>query len=256
MSRNCPIVCFTCVVLAVVCTSDKILLSQGYAQSGPTQPSPFLPVPSSPAIPAEPPPYMSTGINYPETNAGTNANSPAPNPAQPGPTASGTSSLLIPQSGDQGPIYPAPGSLGSGANHAASANPFLPATSLEPDRPSYFEEAWSWQYFPDSLLYQSYLAGNLEPRFASQWVHVRDFGWLWNATLGGRAGILRYGTVNSPWPEGVQLDIEGAAFVRMNLEENRDVDARRFPLWRASDRPARAMADKVRLLSSQLPPRR
>ncbi len=134
---------------------------------------------------------------------------------------------MMPQSGNQGTIYPAPGSPGTGLSANLSANPSPPMT-LEPDRPMYFEEAWSWQYFPDSLLYQSYLAGNQEPRFASQWISEKDLGWLWNATLGGRAGLLRYGTVNSPWPEGIQLDIEGAAFVRMNLEEDRDVDGADF----------------------------
>jgi hypothetical protein len=34
-------------------------------------------------------------------------------------------------------------------------------------------------------------------------------------TLGGHVGILRYGTTDAFWPEGVQLDLEGAAFPRM-----------------------------------------
>jgi len=92
----------------------------------------------------------------------------------------------------------------------------------------YFEEAWTWQYLPDGLLYQSYLAGGREPRFASEWVHIKNLGWMWDVALGGRAGILRYGTINSPWPEGWQVDIEGAAFPRLNLDENRDLDAADF----------------------------
>ena len=226
MSRNHPIVYSRCMVLAIACAACIVLSAQGFAQTGPAQSAPFLPVPSSPAIPSEPSPYLSAGISYPETNIGQNAAELMPAPAPLGRANSGTSSL-IPQSADQNLIYPAPGSLGAGANRPPSASPFQAAT-LEPERPSYFEEAWSWQYFPDSLLYQSYLAGIQEPRFASEWVYQKDLGWLWNATLGGRAGLLRYGTVNSPWPEGVQLDIEGAAFVRMNLEADRDVDGADF----------------------------
>jgi hypothetical protein len=86
------------------------------------------------------------------------------------------------------------------------------------------EEPWTWQLLPEGLLYRSYLAGNREPRLGTQWIHERQLGWQWDATLGGRVGVVRYGTTNESWPEGWQLDFEGAAFVRMNLEHDRDVD--------------------------------
>ncbi len=228
MSRNYPIIYFTCAVLVMVCCADKLSLAQTIPPSASSSSTPFLPVPSGPAIPAEPSTNpIPTGTNNPETNTGTNAYNFMPGAAQSGPAASGTSYQPIPQSGNQDTIYPSPGSANPGANPALSVNPYLPVT-LEPERPLYFEEAWTWQYLPDSLLYQSYLAGNKEPRFGTQWIHEKDIGWQWDATLGGRAGILRYGTVNSPWPEGWQLDIEGAAFVRMNLEHDRDVDGEDF----------------------------
>ena len=85
-------------------------------------------------------------------------------------------------------------------------------------------EAWSWQIAPTGLMYKSYLAGNREPRLGTQWVHERNTGWMWDATLGGRVGLLRYGTDNDLWPEGYQLDVEGAAFPRLNLEHQRDLD--------------------------------
>ena len=56
------------------------------------------------------------------------------------------------------------------------------------------QDAWTWQTLPDGLIYHSYLAGPKEPRFASQWVHNPHEGWLWDIALGGRVGILRYGT--------------------------------------------------------------
>lgn len=81
---------------------------------------------------------------------------------------------------------------------------------------------------PDGLIYRSYLAGVKESRFASTWFHDPNQGWLWDATLGGRVGLLRYGTSRSDWPEGWQLDIEGAAFPRLDPEEEFDVVATDF----------------------------
>jgi hypothetical protein len=86
------------------------------------------------------------------------------------------------------------------------------------------DEPWTWQILPTGLMYKSYLAGGREPRFASQWVSLRDLGWRWDATLGGRVGLLRYGTDNDFWPQGWQLDLEGAAFPRLDLEHLRDLD--------------------------------
>lgn len=76
-------------------------------------------------------------------------------------------------------------------------------------------EPWRWQMLPTGLIYRSYLAGAKEPRFASQWVHDRKLGWIWDVALGGRVGLVRYGTSDPRWPEGWQLDIEGAGLPRL-----------------------------------------
>lgn len=178
-----------CTVMGVVCGWCLELSAQGQPPAGPPNSTPFLPVPSSLSIPAEPSANDATGINYPETNTQAAGNGFTPSLAQPAPVASGT------------PI------------------------SLEPERSLSFDETWTWQYLPDGLLYKSYLAGGREPRITSQWVREKNAGWLWDAALGARVGILRYGTLNSPWPEGWQIDFEGAAFPRMNLEQERDLDA-------------------------------
>ncbi|MBN2578169.1 MAG: DUF1207 domain-containing protein [Pirellulales bacterium] len=91
------------------------------------------------------------------------------------------------------------------------------------DSPIIFEEAWTWQFLPDGLLYKSYLAGQRESRFASQWVRERE-SWLWDIALGGHVGLVRLGTTNPIWPEGWQLDIEGAAFPRLSLAPATDRD--------------------------------
>jgi hypothetical protein len=92
------------------------------------------------------------------------------------------------------------------------------------ESPFVFSESWTWQVLPDSILYKSYLASNRESRFGSQMVHINDVGDMWDVTLGGRAGILRYGTSDPYWPEGYQLDIEGAAFPRLNFDHDRDLE--------------------------------
>ncbi|MEZ6070897.1 MAG: DUF1207 domain-containing protein [Pirellulales bacterium] len=84
-------------------------------------------------------------------------------------------------------------------------------------------EPYSCQLLPNGLMYRSYLAGPRESRFAGVWNHERDVGWVWDITLGGRVGIMRYGTTDPVRPEGWQIDIEGAALPRLDLEENRDM---------------------------------
>jgi hypothetical protein len=75
---------------------------------------------------------------------------------------------------------------------------------------------WTWHVLPDGLMYRSYLAGPREPRFASEWVHEEHRGWIWDATLGARVGLIRLGTQDALWPEGWQLDAEAAAFPRLS----------------------------------------
>ena len=74
-------------------------------------------------------------------------------------------------------------------------------------------------------MYKSYLASTTEPRMGTNWQYMRGFGWVWNATLGARAGLIRYGTENDNWPEGWQLDVEGAAFPRLDAFQSRDLIA-------------------------------
>ncbi len=85
-------------------------------------------------------------------------------------------------------------------------------------------ECWTWQLLPDGLIYPSYLAGTKESRFASVWNHDSHFGWMWDLEAGGRVGLVRYGTEGgSPRPDGWQLDLEGAAFPRLDLDHDEDL---------------------------------
>ena len=89
--------------------------------------------------------------------------------------------------------------------------------------PTSYECCPTWQILPDGLMYKSYLANGRESRFASIWFYEKDYGWLWDSALGGRVGILRHGTPGHVNPQGWQVDIEGAAFPRLDMENGRDM---------------------------------
>lgn len=97
--------------------------------------------------------------------------------------------------------------------------------SFEPGMvsPAAFGNAWTYQIMPTGLIYRSYLAGEKESRFRGFWAYEKDGGWIWDLTLGGRVGLLRYGTTGAQRPEGFQIDIEGAAMPRIDLEEEADL---------------------------------
>jgi len=114
------------------------------------------------------------------------------------------------------------------AAHAAFPDEF---TDLWAPRP------WSWHLLPNNLIYTSYLAGPKEPRFGTSWysdsapdpIHPgTSNGWLWDTTLGGRASILRYGSDPVLHPQGFEVQIEGAAFVRLDPQDERDLRSADF----------------------------
>jgi len=72
-----------------------------------------------------------------------------------------------------------------------------------------------WQLAPVGLLYKSYLAGAKEARISTVWMQDSKRGLIWENALGGRVGVLRYGTDDVLHPEGWQFDIEGAALPRV-----------------------------------------
>jgi hypothetical protein len=84
------------------------------------------------------------------------------------------------------------------------------------------------QFLPDGLLYKSYLAGEKEPRFASQWLYEDGRGLIWESAIGGRLGLYRNGTRGHCRPQGFQVDLEGAVFSRIDPEEQSDLDAADF----------------------------
>lgn len=86
-------------------------------------------------------------------------------------------------------------------------------------------EAWTWHVLPPGLVYRAYLAGVKESRFASYWNWTENQGALWDITLGGRVSMIRYGNLDPLLPRGFEVQIEGAAFPRLNPNYNMDLDA-------------------------------
>jgi len=82
---------------------------------------------------------------------------------------------------------------------------------------------WSWQFLPDGILYRAYLANPKESRLGTQIFNSTGDGAFWDSTLGGRMGLLRFGTTDPAWPQGWQLDIEGSAQLRLDPDENLDL---------------------------------
>jgi hypothetical protein len=85
-------------------------------------------------------------------------------------------------------------------------------------------DVWSWQILPDGLIYRSYQAGVHEPRMSVVLFEEQDGRALWDATLGGRVGVLRFGDSSRVRPQGWQLDFEGAAIMRFTLDRARDFE--------------------------------
>jgi hypothetical protein len=82
---------------------------------------------------------------------------------------------------------------------------------------------WGWQWVPAGLIYHSYMAGVHEPRMALFSFSDLDGGVFWDATLGGRVGLVRYGNNDPISPAGYQLDFYGAAIPRLDVESEQDL---------------------------------
>jgi hypothetical protein len=133
--------------------------------------------------------------------------------------------------GSAGPaLTAAPGAIGAPGAPANSGPLYTPYGSPDamaaarsagaPDPNSSVDlngnEPWSWQVVPTGLMYKSYLADIQASRLGSQLVYVRGQGAVLDSTIGTRVGFIRYGTDSEVWPQGWQLDVEGAAFPRLD----------------------------------------
>jgi hypothetical protein len=122
------------------------------------------------------------------------------------------------------PIFAAPcdpGMMGA-PMMAPMAMGYMEQPAYDPSNPA----LWQWRVLPEGVIWQSYWAGVHEPRISGVAFRQDANGSnLLDVTLGGRASLLRYGTDGPGRPQGLELQAEGAAFPRLNLDENWDLDA-------------------------------
>jgi hypothetical protein len=121
--------------------------------------------------------------------------------------------------GQQGPEFDAELPAPSRPTDPKSIYPEVPPEPAGTPAPSWSTvpvlQPWTWQAVPEGLMYRSYLAGVKEPRLGVMMGHASDFGTIWDVQLGGRVGLVRYGTTDAYRPEGWQLDFFGTALPRL-----------------------------------------
>lgn len=82
------------------------------------------------------------------------------------------------------------------------------------------------QVLPDSLLYRSYIAAPHEPRFSTAALSDTSAGTSrWDASLGTRVGLYRRVRPTNMNLDAWQIDLEGAAMVRLDPQEKMDLEA-------------------------------
>jgi hypothetical protein len=121
---------------------------------------------------------------------------------------------------------PAPGS--APVPYVAGDAAGLAPCAIAPDYVDYSNEPWHWQLMPPGLIWHSYLASPIEPRLSAIFLDDVGADTKFDGTVGGRVSLLRYGNSADYRPEGWELDVEGAAFIRQDLTQNSDVDGYDF----------------------------
>ena len=82
-----------------------------------------------------------------------------------------------------------------------------------------------WHVLPLGVLYDSYLAGEKEPRLSWSILEEGPRGRIWDTSVGLRVGLLRHGTSALVDAEGWQVDIEGAAQLRLTPEDGNALES-------------------------------
>ncbi len=89
---------------------------------------------------------------------------------------------------------------------------------------------YEYQFLPKESLYPFYIADKKASRLGSIIQHGHDDfdDLVWDVSLGGRFGLIRYTDNDPEFPRGWQVDIEGAGLVRLDLRQEHDVRAADF----------------------------
>jgi hypothetical protein len=117
------------------------------------------------------------------------------------------------------PLPPAHGTIVGPPQDCFDLDAWLAANS----GPTVPRDDWSWQILPDGIIYKAYLADPKESRLSTLYFNESNDESLWDSTLGGRVGLLRFGTCDPAWPQGWQIDVEGSAQLRLDPDQNLDL---------------------------------
>ena len=111
--------------------------------------------------------------------------------------------IIIPESQTEQAFYP----------------PMTPDTVFSEHQQTY-EQQLCWQMLPNGLLYRTYIAGEKEARMQLvPYYDTKSKRKIWEAVLGGRAGLIRLSDPSITNSDAFQLDLEGAVFARVLPDE-------------------------------------
>jgi hypothetical protein len=115
----------------------------------------------------------------------------------------------------------------------ATSEPPVSVVSLDEQIPFSGTSDFTWDAYhvepggiwllPHGLIYRSYLAGLKEPRLGATIEWIDGDTTIMDGTLGARVALLRCGTKDPIRPTGIEIGVEGAAMVRLDLKEEIDV---------------------------------
>lgn len=113
--------------------------------------------------------------------------------------------------------------------HAPALAQTAPAASPQAD----IATAPRWHVLPLGLLYDPYVAGEKEPRLSWSILEEGPRGRIWDGSVGLRVGLLRHATSPVAGAEGWQVDVEGAAQLRLTPEDYNTLESvdYRAGLW-------------------------
>lgn len=86
-------------------------------------------------------------------------------------------------------------------------------------------DEWTFQLLPSNIIYKSYMACGREPRLGIHFVDSMqpDDMSYWDCSIGARVSLLRFGSRDPLYPEGIELEMDACAFPRLGLNRARDL---------------------------------
>lgn len=86
-------------------------------------------------------------------------------------------------------------------------------------------DEWTFQILPSNIIYKSYMACGREPRLGIHFVDSMqpDDMSYWDCSIGARVSLIRFGSKDPLYPEGLELEMDACAFPRLTLNRARDL---------------------------------